>query len=441
MDLEAEQQLEAQVIVQAVSRETRIDLEAVEFFIRSHMLKAGARSLEGLIAAIGRGRRNEPLMCAHRHPPTRMRSKGQDHKTILTILGPVTFRRSVFVCPTCGARRYPGDEILGVVGSGFSPGARRMMARAGAQESFRLAAEDLRLYAALPVDAKDVERVAHRVGRAVADWMQRQGTAAAVAGGRGAPIENLYVSYDATGVPMRRKALEGVRGKGPDGKARHREVKLGCVFTQTTTDEQGRPVRDPDSTTYVGAIESSAEFGYRIYDEAARRGLKRAARVIVLIDAQEYNKTIAAEHFPGAILIIDLYHAREHLAQFVRNATCLPVGGAVHRQWQDLLDAGDIEALTRHMRAALPRRGPRRKLGWGEINYFLNNQAFMRYDQFRAMGLFVGSGVIEAGCKTVIAKRLKQSGMFWMPDGANAITALRCCILSGRFGDFWEAAA
>jgi hypothetical protein len=50
----------------------------------------------------------------------------------------------------------------------------------------------------------------------------------------------------------------------------------------------------------------------------------------------------------------------------------------------------------------------------------------------------VGSGVIEAGCKTVIASRFKRSGMFWTVRGANAILALRCCHLNARFEDYWE---
>jgi hypothetical protein len=62
----------------------------------------------------------------------------------------------------------------------------------------------------------------------------------------------------------------------------------------------------------------------------------------------------------------------------------------------------------------------------------------MRYAQFKAQGFFLGSGVIEAGCKTVIGKRMKESGMFWSVNGANKIITLCCCVESRRFGDFWE---
>lgn len=240
---------------------------------------------------------------------------------------------------------------------------------------------------------------------------------------------------------MRRGELAAVRGKGRDGRARTREVKLGCVFTQTRLDEEGRPVRDEDSTTYAGAIENSVEFGHRIHAEAMRRGLARAARTIVITDGAAYNKSVIAEHFPGATAILDLYHAREHLAGFVREVVRAPPDGSLHRRLRARLDAGRIGPLIAALEKLLPRNGPRRKKGLAEIAYFRSNAGAMRYDRFRADGLFVGSGVIEAGCRTLIGQRLKRSGMFWSVRGANAVIALRCCLASRRFEQFWEDAA
>lgn len=251
----------------------------------------------------------------------------------------------------------------------------------------------------------------------------------------------LYVRFDGTGVPMRRAELAGVRGKSPEGAARTREVKLGCVFTQTTVDERGRPVREEASTSYVGAIENSVEFGHRIHGEARRRGLAKAGRVVVLSDGAAYNKSIREQHFPCALHILDLYHAREHMAQFVRESVQAPVGGPLHEALLELLESGRIGQLTERMRGLLARCGPRRKSGLLQIEYFTTNAEAMRYDRFREQGLFVGSGVIEAGCRTIVAQRLKRSGMFWSLKGANAIIALRTCFASGRFEQFWEDSA
>jgi hypothetical protein len=411
------------------------------------MLTGGAAVLERLLHDVGAGRRAVPLLCARDHPPVAMRSTGTRVKTLQTVLGPVRWARSRFVCPVCGAVEYPGDAMLGVAGTGFSPGLRRLLARAGSRESFAEAADDLRVYGAIRVDPKDVERVAEATGRLIDDWTRKQGSAALLgqsSGADGAPLEPipiLYAALDGTGAPMRKSELAGVKGKAADGRARTREVKLGAVFTQTALDEAGRPMRDPDSTTYVGAIEESVDFGHRLYEEAVRRGLARAARVAVLSDGAEYNATIAREHFPGAIHVIDIYHAAERLSEFVKDHARQSVDGPLHRRLYGLLEAGRIEALIEQMRGALPRSGPRRRAGLAAIAYFERRKEQMHYGQFRREGLFIGSGVIEAGCKTVIGKRLKQSGMFWSVAGANAIIAARCCLYSGRFEQFWEDAA
>jgi hypothetical protein len=427
-------------LLRGEARRGTVDLEAWELAIRDAVLALGAKLLEGLLAELGCGRRKQPL------PGTRgcpMRSLGVRPKSISTLLGEVTLRRSVFGDPDGGHTRAPLDEALGVEGTGLSPGVRRFMARAGSRASFADASEDLAIYARVQTTPKQVQRVAEEVGRGVEDWICRQDPGAAPCRGQPEPppVPLLYVSFDGTGVPMRKAELEASRGKGPDGRARTREVKLGCVFTQARTDDQGRPVRDEDSTTYVGAIESSELFGLRIYQEAARRGLDRARQVVVLTDGARYNKTIAATHFPGATHIIDLYHAREHLAELGK---ILGADAPLLETWRGLLDLGRVEDILDQARA----RPDLAALGQGDakacrnnLHYFAQNKDAMRYGKFRLAGLFVGSGVVEAGCRTVIGQRLKHSGMFWSLRGANAIIASRCCQLSNRFDDFWEACA
>lgn len=444
--IDTEIRAEVDRLIEKVRRHGTLDLEAIEFFVRSAMLAAGGRVVEHLLQDVGVGHPSQPRLCARGHLPRRMDSDGVRAKTIWTLLGAVRFRRTRWVCPECGAVEYGGDELLGVEGTGFSPGLRRLMARAGSRESFAEAAADLYEYGGIRVTAKQVERVAESVGRKIDEWMHKKGSEARLAAAceprAGEPaIPVLYNCLDGTGVPMRASETANTKGKGEDGKAKTREAKLGCVFTQTSLDEEGNPVRDPDSTTYVGAIETSVDFGHRLHAEAVRRGLARAAVVVVLCDGAKYNAAIAREHFPNAIVIIDLYHASEHLSLFIKEDAKLPCNGPFHRECWALLEQGQIEQLAERMRGVLPRSGPRRRKGIVNINYLLVRKEQMRYADFRRQGLFVGSGVIEAGCKTVIGKRLKQSGMFWTVNGANAIIAARCCQYSGRFEQFFEDTA
>jgi hypothetical protein len=375
-----------------------------------------------------------------------MESKGLKKKEILTILGPVTYWRSMFRCPACRKTRYPGDEILNVANTTRSPGLRRMMARAGSQSTFKEAAEDLKIYAGIQVSAKDSERVAEAVGEDIERWageerrwLLRKNSIVPLK----KTIPVLYICYDGTGVPMIPSEVQGRKGKQPDGSAKSREAKLGCVFTQTTTDEKGFPIRDPNSTSFVGAIEPAEEFGWRIYAEALRRGLYAAKLVAVLGDGAEWVRGVAEMHFPGAILIVDLYHAREHISKLCEILFHPEENMVVHhriRWWYDM-DLGNIEKIIDEAQAYLPEDPQRRKIAQKELNYLQKNKERMRYAQFRARGLFVGSGVVEAGCKSLIGHRLKQSGMEWSVRGANAIISLRCALLSGRLEDYWESRA
>lgn len=346
--------------LQAVAAEKGTDLEAWEEALRQALLVAGARVLERVVDGIGRGRPSEPIRCACGQ---RMRSVGVRTKTLCTSLGPIRFRRSLFVCGGCGKSRFPGDERLGVVGTRYSPGAQRLLARAGSRTAFAEAAEDLRVYAGLEASPKEIERVAEAVGRASEQWQAREGIAVREAKPNAAPppseppIPTFYVSFDGTGIPMRAEELAGRAGRQPDGSARTREVKLGCVFTQVGTDEEGHPVRDDDSTSYVGAIESSALFGWRLYAEAVRRGLARARQVIGLTDGARYNQSILRMHFARATPIIDLYHAREHLHELcaLRWGPDAPLRRK--QPWLERLEAGEIESLVRAVEQELPGRG------------------------------------------------------------------------------------
>jgi len=321
-----------------------------------------------------------------------------------------------------------------------------MLALVGQQASFDDGRQQMYLLAGLDLTTKSVERTAEDIGADIAGKEQRQVDTAMQLDLPivvGQPIPVFYIEMDGTGVPVVKAETEGRQGKLAGQPAHTREAKLGCVFTQTTYDEEGYAIRDPDSTSYTGAIETATEFGKRLYLEAWNRGWSRALIKVVLGDGAEWIWNIASQHFPGAIEIVDLYHARQHLWNVAR---CLyPLDQAAQRRWilrhQPKLDGGLIGELVAYLRSLEANFSTAAETITVEATYFEKNALRMRYPQFRRQHLFVGSGVIEAGCKTVIGQRLKQSGMFWSVRGANAILALRCCHLNGRFESYWEARA
>lgn len=405
---------------------------------RTGLHRAGAAVLTVLLCA--RGSHAAEVACAcgeqaryHDHRP----------KGLLTVLGPVELQRAYYVCPRCHQGQSPRDRELDVEGHEFSPGVRRMMALVGSEGSFDQGREELELLAGLEVTAKAVERQAEAIGADIAAREQEQirrakqlelPTVCAPA------VPVLYIEMDGTGVPVVKAETEGRASKLEGHPAHTREGKLGCLFTQTTTDQEGRPVRDQDSTTYIGAIETAEEFGVRLYTEAWRRGWSRAEKKVVIGDGAIWIWNLAEQHFPGAIQIVDLYHARQHLWDL--STKLFANDERACNRWMaralDRLERGQIEKLVKILRDLQPANLELAKTIRNEAEYFQRNAERMRYPACRAQGLFVGSGVVEAGCKTVIGTRLKQSGMFWTVRGANAIIALRCCRLSGRFEDYWE---
>ena len=199
-------------------------------------------------------------------------------------------------------------------------------------------------------------------------------------------------------------------------------------------------MRDDGSTSYTGAIESAEAFGQRIYQESMRRGMDRADKVCVLGDGAAWIWNIADEHFYGVPQIVDLYHAREHYWKVAK--ACFGQNKDKLHQWtgerRRELDDGRVEDVIDAIHSCSSLPGCDKAICDREIGYFEKNKRRMRYADFRKRGFFVGSGVLEAGCRTVIGQRLKQSGMHWTVRGANSIIALRCSIMSNRWEDFWE---
>jgi hypothetical protein len=415
----------------------RLDLEAVEMATRAALHRAGAMVLEELLASADECPRQVPCGCGgSAHYRERRR------KQLLTVLGRVETERPYYLCPDCHRGQSPRDQELDVEGTEYSPGVRRMMAVVGSETSFDQGREQLQLLAGLEVTTKAVERQAEALGADIAAQEQaalQQSLQLPLPPLAEPEIPALYVEMDGTAVPVVNAETEGRAGK-QSAQARTREVKLGCVFTQTPLDAHGRPRREEGSTTYTGGIETAEAFGRRICREAYHRGWSRARKKVVIGDGAPWIWNLTAEHFPEAIQIVDLYHARQHLWEL--SGRLWPSDQRCRRNWtrrrEKQLEGGRMESLLRALRFLSPATPETAEFVRHEIDYFAANAARMRYPAFRRQHLFVGSGVVEAGCKTLIGSRLKRSGMFWRVRAANAIIALRCHRLSGKFEDYWE---
>jgi hypothetical protein len=353
------------------------------------------------------------------------------------IFGTFPLWRDYYYNPDKKEGYYPADAALGLE-EGHTPALARLVCLEGADEtSYQKAENHLSETGGIHVSARQIQRLVQPVGKAAQAWQEREALEP-LPGTKAVPI--MYVSGDGSGVPMRKEELAGRAGKQPDGGAKTRLSYLGCVFTQHKTDEKGHPVRDHESTTYVSTFGSIDEFGPLLRQEAIRRGLGLAALVVLLVDGAASLANMGRLCFPGAIQIVDFFHAMEHAAAVLEAL----LGSKEHPDYKarlghwarELLKDGveKLIAQTRRECAATSRAQAVEK----ELGYFVNNGERMQYGTFRRKGLFIGSGVIEAGCKTIIGSRCKQSGMFWGKPGAQNVLALRCIHTSRRLDDFWK---
>ena len=420
-----------------------MDLEAIEIYVRSSMHEVGRSLLERVLNANGAGYQGSSIGCGEGH---RSKFVGYREKEITTVLGRVRVERSYYYDAKCGRGSCPRDQELDIERTGFSPGMRRMMARVGALRPYGQGEEDIRELAGVEVSAKDIERISNQMGSEVERFSRMEETVVRSAASNVIalkPAKVMYICMDGTGVPLLPRELIGRKGRGEDGRARTREAKLGCIFTQTGVDEEGYALRDEGSTSYVGAIEGAKDFAVRLLSEARRRGVDQAPEVCIIGDGAEWIWNIAGDRFPDARQIVDLYHAREHYWELGRalywtNQKRL-LGWAEERRKE--LDRGEIRSVIRAIKRLRPGGEELQKLTETTIGYYTSNAHRMRYHEYREKGLFVGSGVLEAGCRTVIGQRLKLSGMHWTLRGLNNVMALRCCIMSRRWEDFWASRA
>lgn len=410
------------------------DMEASEMAVRHVMHQCGAFILDQVLNLENGESVGVDCRCGGRFV-----SKQNHSKTIHTVLGKLQIKRPYQSCNVCGCHRFPADIVLDVVKTGFSPGLRRMMAKTGSMVCFEKARDMISDLAGVNVTAKDVERIAEAIGQDIAEKEEVE-ISEVMAGRQEGSEENpevLYIATDGTGVPVLRREVKGRHGKAADGIARTRECKLGAVFSQS--DMATSPVRDTHSTTYVGKIESVDQFAPRLYAEARRRGVEEASTVVILGDGAPWIWNLAEEHFPEAIQILDFYHAQEYLGDLSK---ILFSDIEARQNWRQPLSDLLWEGCVREVIIRLNRMnvtGKKKEAVDNTVGYFEKNISRMDYGEFRKRNLFIGSGVVEAGCKSLIGQRLKQSGMHWSIAGSNSIIALKCCIESNKFEDYWES--
>lgn len=412
----------------AAKAPTGVAVAELEILVRAAIFKPAIELVGALLQQAA-----DRIDTAYRPKPGE-KLKGRVPLSVQGMFGSFLLLRCYYYHPGKKRGHFPADAALGLEGA-YTPALARLICLEGSDESsFIQACEHLREVGGIAVSERQIQRVVNRVGQDAIDWQRRESAPGA------SEAEIIYLSADATGVPMRRKEVEARKGKSPDGTAKTRMATLGCVFTQTIQDAEGRPLRDNDSTTYLSGFQSPSDFGIALRREAIRRGLTPGKQSVLLIDGASGLEKLGLDYFPDAVQIVDFYHAMEHLQTLIETLWGKQDAHANtrrRRHWKRLLANDGVERIISQARK-LGARCPNLAQVEAALGYFLHNIQRMQYGTFRAKNYFIGSGVVEAGCRSVIGKRCKQSGMFWSLSGAEKILAFRCIKSSRYLDSFWK---
>jgi hypothetical protein len=471
-------------LVERVADVKEGDIKCLEETIFQEVLQLGSTLME---CAMSQAKEVEKAPskiigeCGHGHSLVGYRSKH-----IITLLGEVEFKRPYYQCQgekmenivignneekkreqehkKCSHGSVPGDELWGVQGTRTTPGVQKVISYFCAIMTLEEAAETFSRVFRRNMSPRQALNLLKPVGNALAaqedkkvkelfdqgqhkdssqqeqEDLQREKT-----------IDRLYIETDEILARLRRGSVPMEKREQNRKGDVYRGVKVGAVFQAERGRERSELAPEvfidapkDGSMRYVARRSAKGGFGKLLYSLAREAGLEAASQVVVLGDGALWIWKLVAEHFPNAVQIVDLYHAKEHVwdvahAVFGRATEAAAIWA---KQACDLLVHGKIEDLVDSI-AALPAIAPEpgqsKSVPQQALGYFIHNAQRMRYPAFRAQGMHVGSGIAEAACKTVVTARLKRTGMRFTPDGLDALLPLRSSKLNGTYDEFWEA--
>jgi hypothetical protein len=448
------------------------DLKAAEETIYQGIFHIGRKLLEGRMA-----KGKEPV-------PTNIQGEcGHDQKLVayrkkklITMFGEVEFERGYYQCQIdeeqdnehdqtqpCSHGRALADELWGIKGTRTTPGVQQYISYLCSMLTFDEAAEAFRRVLPGKMSARQALNLARPVGRALAakedaevkaHFDQASQAKTHDLEGEQQPmvkdIARLYIEPDGIMGRMRRESVPMEKHEQERKGDVYRENRVGAVFLAERGNERSELAPDvwidtpkEGSQQYVARRTALGGFDQLLYALACQAGLARAEQVVVIGDGAHWIWDLADEQFPGAVQIVDLYHAQEHVWDVAHAVFARTTGEGI--SWAkhacDLLIHGKIEDLVAQISElppVAPPPGKSKSVPEQAMGYFTTNAERMRYPAFRAQGMHVGSGIAEAACKRVVTTRFKQTGMRWTPDGLDAILPLRTAKLNRTYDQFWQ---
>jgi len=408
-------------ISEIIANHRTVDFGKIEEKVQELSRRFSRQLAEEALEAVGNGYVGRTIEC---ECGGFMEYRGDNRWLLTSLSGKLEIHRAYYYCKDCGSSKVPLDEQLCLEGKHQSIGVRKCIALVGMVEGFQEASRHLQELTGVSVSAKEEQMESEEIGKEVgsqedaqveAFWSEEKDISAEVTARR------FYITAD--GVMVR------------TGKDTHNEAKIGSVYeTPLAREAIAGDIR------YTGGFYQSEDFGKRLYILALRRGLKTAVEVVFLGDGSQWIWNIARYHFPEAVQIVDWYHAEERLWSVGR--IVYGEGTSAMKKWVKnrlkQLAKGKVESIISSLSKLSSTNPDVTEEIEDNITYFTNNKERMRYKEYREKGYHIGSGVVESACKHVVGQRLKQAGMTWSIEGANAIIQLRILWKNGEWHKFWS---
>jgi hypothetical protein len=344
--------------------------------------------------------------------------RGRD---IHSLFGWIQLRRAYYHCSKCGTGSAPYDTDSGLGSQQLSPSLAKACCMLAVDDSFAETSRKLQELFGQRVSERTVERVVHHAGSVALGWQSQE-------------LESFFqerkIPQPQSNPERLYVAVDGATAHETDG---WHEVKVGSIYWQDK--------RFGQQKRYVGRFDNSETFGWHVWLEACRCGLREAKEVVFLGDGSPWIRNQRGKHFGRSTFIIDWYHASEHIwdcgkVLFGEGTNTTEKWVKKRESW--LWDGQTRKLLTDLQKQYKQHRGRKAKELAKLHKYIKDNEQEMRYDVFRGKGYDIGSGAVEGACKHVVGKRLKQSGMVWSRAGSSATLALRITWLNKKWDKLWS---
>ena len=393
------------------------DFGKLEQAVMAMMMSFGKGLLQRLVDSGVNGSQGSSIPCKCDNSMKFVQHRSRD---IHSLFGWIKIKRAYYHCPDCGTGLAPYDKSSGLGSEQLSPGLAKACCLLAVDDSFAQTSRKLEELFGQKVSERTVERVVHQVGSVVLTQQDKE-------------LNSFFTDRrmpQAEANPQRLYlAADGTTAHETDG---WHEVKVGSIYWEDERFERvGR---------YVSRFDGSEIFGWHLWMEAIRCGLREAKEVVFLGDGAGWIRNERRKHFGRSTFIIDWYHALEHIWDCGK--VLFGEGSEATEKWVKKRESWLWDGQTRKLLNDLQKqrkqhRGRKRKELSKLHKYIHDNEQEMRYDVFRAEGYDIGSGAVEGACKHVVGKRLKQSGMIWSRAGSSATLALRITWLNKRWDELW----